>query len=132
MLLTMLLTMLLLLLSLSYLELIWTHRLYSFLSLIWNRIYSMPLHLFSSRKNTVWFSSHFNHFISCLEFYPILQYTYPKTISLPYGEVFLRLLTSYGLVCLGVVSRSSGLPIRCVLLYLIFMEWLWLNELTIL
>ena len=47
-----------------------------------------------------------------LDYNPVLSYAYPDTIPLPYGEVFLRLLTSYGIVCLGVISKASGLPIR--------------------
>lgn len=45
-------------------------------------------------------------------YYPVLLYTYPDTVTLPYGEVFLRLLVNYGIVCLGVISKNSGLPIR--------------------
>ena len=46
------------------------------------------------------------------ESYPIIPLSYPDAIPLPYGEVFLRLLRAYGFVCVGVVSKASGLPIR--------------------
>ena len=41
----------------------------------------------------------------------MLPFVFPNTPSLPFAEVFLRVLTTYGIVCLGVISTSSGLPI---------------------
>lgn len=44
--------------------------------------------------------------------YPIIPYEYPDASTLPFGEVFLRILVTYGIVCLGVISKASGLSIR--------------------
>lgn len=44
--------------------------------------------------------------------YPILPYRFPDTPSIPFAEVFLRVLTVHGIVCLGVISKASGLSIR--------------------
>lgn len=41
----------------------------------------------------------------------MLPYEFPDTQAMPFAEVFLRILTAYGVVCLGVISKSSGLPI---------------------
>lgn len=45
-------------------------------------------------------------------YYPILPFDYPNTEELPFCEVFLRVLQKYGIVIVGVISKTSGLHIR--------------------